>query len=97
MEPVDVTGVEQNLYPVMKSITRSALRANITQEQYYDYVKSRGIDKENTKEVEYPLEEGENTVKIIVYCYEKLSDSEDESLDNYAYKTFVGHCTYEAE
>ncbi len=51
MEPVDVTGVEQNLYPVMKSITRSALRANITQEQYYDYVKSRGIDKENTKEV----------------------------------------------
>lgn len=51
MEPVDVTGVEQNLYPVMKSITRSALRANITHEQYYDYIRSRGIDRENTKEV----------------------------------------------
>ena len=60
-----------------------------------------GYTKQTTAEVEYPLEPGENEVKIIVHSFEKLSkedeNSEDteDSLNNYAYKTFVGTTTVE--
>ena len=54
-----------------------------------DYVKDTTLQKE------FPLEEGENLVKVIVHSYEKLSDDEsDDSIMNYSYKTFVGTCTY---
>lgn len=33
MEIVNATGVEENLYPVMKSITKSSLKTNITLER----------------------------------------------------------------
>ena len=103
-----VTGVNEPEIQVLKYNNVISIKAThdmgikqisvLINDKLYSYEESDPtFTKENTKEVEYPLEEGENTVKIIVYCYETLSDSEDESLDNYAYKTFVGHCTYEAE
>ena len=54
-----------------------------------EYVKDTVVQRE------FPLEEGENTVKVIVHSYEKLSEDEDDSLNNYAFKTFVGYCTYD--
>ena len=33
MKIAEATGIEQNLYPVMKSITKSALKANVTLER----------------------------------------------------------------
>ena len=50
--------------------------------------------KDTTVQAEFPLEEGENIVKVIVHSFEKLSNEEDNSLNNFAYKTFVGKCTY---
>ena len=52
---------------------------------------------DTTITLEYPLEEGENLIKIVAYSLEKLSMDEDNSLNNYSYKTYVGKCVYEEE
>lgn len=51
MEIVDATDVEQNMYPVMKSITKSALKANITLEVYNDYINCLDRRKIDTQKV----------------------------------------------
>ena len=54
-----------------------------------------GYDKDKTMmELDFPLNEGENIVKVKAYSLEKLSDDETDDLANYSYKTFVGRCTY---
>ncbi|MBR2704450.1 MAG: hypothetical protein IKE91_03175 [Clostridia bacterium] len=50
MEVVEVTGVEKT-YPVMKSITQSALKAGITHEEYDDYQNCLCREGRATKEV----------------------------------------------
>ena len=62
----------------------------INDELYIYNEESEGYSKQTTAEVEYPLEAGENVVKIIVHSYEKLSKEDDESLKNYSSKSFVG-------
>ncbi len=51
MEVVNAAYVEQNLYPGMKSITKSALKAGITQELYEDYLDCLRREGRDTKEV----------------------------------------------
>ena len=51
MEIVDAIEVEQNTYPIIKSITRSALRKNITQQEYNDYLNCRDRSGKDTQEV----------------------------------------------
>lgn len=51
MEIVNATYVEESLYPVMKSITKSALKANITQEAYAKYLSCISREGRTTKEV----------------------------------------------
>ncbi len=50
MEIVEVTDIEKT-YPVMKSITQSALKAGITQEAYNDYLNCLSREEKNTEEV----------------------------------------------
>lgn len=53
-------------------------------------------DKEKTTlELEFPLLEGKNVVKVNAYSLEKLSNDEEENLQNYSNKFFIGECTYE--
>jgi hypothetical protein len=51
MEIANATYVEENLYPVMKSITKSALKANITQEAYANYLNCLNREGRATEEV----------------------------------------------
>lgn len=56
-----------------------------------------GYDKEKTTmELEIPLVEGENLVRIKAYSLEKLSneETEEDNVENYSSKTFLGKCTY---
>jgi len=51
MEFVRAVDVEQNACPVMKSITRSALRHNITQQEYYDCINNLNKSRDDTQDV----------------------------------------------
>ena len=51
--------------------------------------------EEKDVQLEYPLNEGENIVKIIAYSFEKLTDDDNEAISNFARKTYVGKCTYQ--
>ena len=51
MEIANATYVEENLSPVMKSITKSALKANITQEAYANYLNCLNREGRATEEV----------------------------------------------
>ena len=66
-------------------------------EKFYSYNKeTEGYSKDKTTvELEYPLEEGENTIKIIAYSFEKLSPQGEDSTNNYSSKFFIGQCTYD--
>ena len=51
-------------------------------------------NEKTTIELEFPLQEGENLIKVQAYSLEKLSNDEVEDLTNYSTKTFIGKCTY---
>ena len=59
-------------------------------ENYSKYDKNKTI-----MELEFPLNEGKNVIKVNAYSLEKLSNDEEEKLQNYSNKFFVGECTYE--
>lgn len=70
----------------------------LVNDKLYTYnEKSRGYTNDTTVTLEYPLEEGENIIKIIAYSLEKLGEEESESLNNYSFKTYVGKCVFENE
>lgn len=67
-------------------------------EQFYEFnEQSSDYTTDTTITLKYPLEEGENIIKVIAYSLEKLSDENVDSLDNYSFKTYVGKCTYGVE
>lgn len=59
-------------------------------ENYSNYDKNK-----TTVEFDFPLDEGENIVKVNAYSQEKLSEENNDELENYAFKKFAGKCTYE--
>lgn len=59
-------------------------------ENYSKYDKNKTI-----MELEFLLNEGKNVIKVNAYSLEKLSNDEEEKLQNYSNKFFVGECTYE--
>ena len=61
----------------------------------YDERFSKYDKNKTTVEFEFPLKQGENIVQVNAYSQEKLSDEDDENLDNYSFKRFTGKCTYE--
>ena len=61
----------------------------------YDENYSKYDKNKTTVEFNFPLEEGENLVQINAYSLEKLSEEDGEELENYAFKSFTGKCTYE--
>ncbi|MGN1301905.1 MAG: hypothetical protein ACI4U9_05245 [Clostridia bacterium] len=61
----------------------------------YDERFSKYDKDKTTVEFEFPLKQGENIVQVNAYSQEKLSDEDDENLDNYSFKRFTGKCTYE--
>lgn len=61
----------------------------------YDENYSKYNKDKNTVEFDFPLQEGENLVQINAYSLEKLSEEENEELENYSFKRFTGRCTYE--
>lgn len=65
----------------------------------YIYDENLSGYSEDTKELnfDFPLKEGENIVRVKAYSLEKLSSEGNDSLDNYAAKTFSGKCTYEPQ
>ena len=65
----------------------------------YIYDENLSGYSEATKELnfDFPLKEGDNIVRVKAYSLEKLSSEGNDSLDNYAAKTFSGKCTYEPQ
>ncbi len=61
-------------------------------ESYSEYDKDK-----TTVQLDFPLQEGKNLVQVNAYSLEKLSEEDNEELENYSFKTFVGKCTYEIE
>lgn len=59
-------------------------------EEYSKYDTSR-----TTVEFSFPLQEGENLVQITAYSLEKISEEQEDKLENYSSKIFTGKCTYE--
>lgn len=56
-----------------------------------------GYDKEKTTmELEIPLKEGENLIRVKAYSLEKLTndETEEDDIESYSSKTFLGKCTY---
>lgn len=63
----------------------------------YDENYSQYDKEKTTVEFDFPLKQGENIVKIKAYSFEKMTEDEEDVLDNYSNNTFSGTCTYEAE
>lgn len=61
----------------------------------YDENFSKYDKNQKTVEFDFPLKEGDNKVQINAYSLEKISENEGETLENYAFKSFTGKCTYE--
>ena len=61
----------------------------------YDENYSRYDKNKTTVVFDFPLDEGENIVKVNAYSLEKLSEEDTDNLENYASKKFAGKCTYE--
>lgn len=67
-----------------------------TKKYVYNELYSKYDKNKTTVEFEFPLEEGENLVKVNAYSLEKLSEEgEENTLESYSSKTFAGNCTYE--
>lgn len=60
----------------------------------YDENYSKYDKNKTTVQLDFPLQEGENLVQVNAYSLEKLSDEDNEDLENYSSKTFTGKCTY---
>lgn len=61
----------------------------------YDENFSKYDKNKTTVEFDFPLKEGENIVQVNAYSQEKLSEEDNDELENYAFKRFTGKCTYE--
>lgn len=60
-------------------------------ENYSKYDKNK-----TTVQYKFPLEVGNNIVQVNAYSLEKISENDAENeLENYAFKKFIGKCTYE--
>ena len=65
-------------------------RKYVYDENYSKYDKNK-----TTVVFDFPLDEGENIIKVNAYSQEKLSEEDTDNLENYASKKFSGKCTYE--
>lgn len=104
-----ITGVNQPEISVIKQ--GGVIHVNVTHDMGFKkiefkinkklYVYDENYEEydENTTEIslDFPLEEGGHLIQIKAYSLEKLSDDDNEELENYSFNSFTGKCTYEPQ